>query len=125
AARVAAALDPREREVLAVYRRYGGRVNGSVLRLDLMARGLLVKVEQKQSSFAWARWQHNPVRPLAERGALLSEHSFRGHDSWSHYGPETDRPLPLYGLHPALAPHLEPAGPPPWVLPLAAGTPEP
>ena len=39
--RVLRSLDPQELAVATVYRRYGGSVNGEVIRLDLMARGLL------------------------------------------------------------------------------------
>ena len=45
--RVLAALPPQELAVAAVYRRYGGSVNGEVIRLDLMARGLLEIIEDR------------------------------------------------------------------------------
>src|SRR3954451_21973612 len=49
AKRVLETLSTAERQVVAVYRRYGGTVSGEVIRLELMARGLLEVVEQRVS----------------------------------------------------------------------------
>src|SRR5256885_1026332 len=51
AAHVLSVLSPVERTVAAVYRRYGGSVAGEVIRIDLMARGLLEIVEKRYSDF--------------------------------------------------------------------------
>src|SRR5947208_14735252 len=40
-ARVYQSLSRADREILAVYRRHGNTVNGSVLRIELMTRGLI------------------------------------------------------------------------------------
>jgi hypothetical protein len=74
ATRVLRSLDSQERAVAAVYRRYGGSVNGEVIRLDLMARGLLQIKEKQVSDFYTSRqWQRDPVRSLADQWILLSE----------------------------------------------------
>ncbi len=124
AAAVAAGLKPTERGVLAAYRRYGGTVNSTVIRLDLMARGLLEKVEKRYGHFSTYDWKHDPIRPLAERLVLFRpgvRDPFAEHFS---YGYGAERTIPTYVLHPTLARHVPPAGPPEWTLsPVKAATP--
>jgi hypothetical protein len=98
----------------------------SVIRLDLIARGLLEIVEKKYSEFTIQRqWRQNTVLGLAERWVLLSEGiDQRYADSSYGYGSGPDNPLPRYSLHAGIARHLEPAGPAPWSIPPAAGIPE-
>jgi hypothetical protein len=109
----AGALGAAERAVLAAYRRYGDLVNGAVIRLDLLARGVLTIVEQQRSyGMRWSRYARNYVKDLAERAALVTAerdpYFFGG-----GYGQETDQPFLTCRLHPALSPRIEPAGPPP------------
>jgi hypothetical protein len=60
-------LTLQELAVAAVYGRYGGSVNGEVIRLELMARGLLQVIEKRISDFYTSRqWQHDPIRSLAD-----------------------------------------------------------
>jgi hypothetical protein len=126
--RVLKSLSPAERAVAAVYRRYGGTVNGEVIRLDLMTRGLLEKLEKQVSDYyTQRRWKRNLVRELAERWVLLSSHGDRDsyyYYSYSGYGDEPDRAFPLYSLHPGLAGLIEPAEPPPWSVAPAEGVPQ-
>ena len=46
----------------AVYSRYGGSVDGEVIRLDLMARGLLEIVEERTPYYLVKKWKSNPVQ---------------------------------------------------------------
>jgi hypothetical protein len=116
AARAALSLSRFERDALAAYRRYGGTADGTVMRLDLLARGALTVVSYGERQFAWTRWGQNPLPGLFEKMALLSGRP--GAASWYFgFSRETQRPLPLYSLNAALAPHLEPAGPAPFPLP--------
>ena len=55
AAGVLRSLDPEELAVATVYRRYGGSVNGEVIRLDLMARGLLQIIENRVSELLYVK----------------------------------------------------------------------
>jgi hypothetical protein len=127
AERVLKTLSPDERAVVAVYRRYSGTVHGAVIRIDLMARGLLEKLEKQVSEYyTQRRWKRNLVRDLADRWVLLSSEGERGsfHYDYSGFGDEPDRAFPLYSLHPGLADRVAPAGPPPWSVAPAEGVPE-
>ncbi len=109
------ALGHNERSTLAAYCRYGGAVNGTVIRLDLLARGVLQVVEMRRGSYHWAQWRNKPIAWLAERLALLRPGDVGRY--WSYgYGQETTRPFPLYGVNPGLAAHIEPLGPAPWSI---------
>jgi hypothetical protein len=123
AARVLQALAPQELAVAAVYRRYGGTVDGEVIRLDLMARGLLQIKENRISDFYTKReWKHNPIRSLANRWILLSEQRGIGYYSTVRDGP--DKSFERYSLHAGVVPHVEPAGPPSWSVAPAQGIPQ-
>ncbi len=116
-------LGPPERAVLGAYRRFGGAVNGTVLRLDLLARGVLEIVEDTRWMSRITRWKRDVVKELAERLVLLPP-KLGGESSHRGYAQETERPFPLYALHPALAKQVPPAGPAPFDLPLLKGAPE-
>ena len=62
------ALKPDEREILAAYRRYGGTINGTVARLDLVARGLLTAVLTRYGHYVDRGWKNNLIVPLADDG---------------------------------------------------------
>src|SRR5262249_49493996 len=96
AARALRSLTSQERAVAAAYLRYGGSVNGEVIRLDLIARGLLEIVEKKYSDFYVQRqWRQNTVLGLAERWVLLSEGMDQRYAYSSYgYGSGPDDPLP-------------------------------
>jgi hypothetical protein len=126
AGRVFRALSPQDRAVIGVYRRHGGSVDGEVIRLELMARGLLEIVEHRHSDhYIQRRWKHDPITGLADRWVLFSErHDLSyAYTSYGH-GIGPDSSFPHYGLHAGLAQHVEPAGPAPWTLPAAKGSPE-
>jgi hypothetical protein len=123
AERAARSLGRVDRETLAAYRRYGGTVNGTVIRLDLQARGVLEVVEHVSTYYRSSHWRHNPLAGLAERLALVRN---RRSSYWSPgYSSETEKPFPLYSLHPALLRHIEPAGPAPWSVPALKAAPQP
>jgi hypothetical protein len=83
AARVLRSLDPQELAVAAVYRRYGGSVDGEVIRLDLMARGLLQIIEnQVTDSYTSRQWRRDPIRSLTDQSILLSERDHLGYYYW-------------------------------------------
>jgi hypothetical protein len=116
AARVLQALAPQELAVAAVYRHYGGTVDGEVIRLDLMARGLLQIKENRISDYYTKReWKHNPISSLANRWILLSERRGIGYYSTVRDGP--DKSFERYSLHAGIVPHVEPAVLPPGRLP--------
>ena len=82
AARVLRSLDPQELAVATVYRRYGGSVNGEVIRLDLIARGLLQVIENRVSDFYMSkRWKRDLIRSLANQWVLLAD---RDHLAYSY-----------------------------------------
>jgi hypothetical protein len=114
-----------ERTVAAVYRRYGGSVDGEVIRLDLMARGLLELIENRVSDFyTQKRWKHDPISVLADRWILLPEGPDPGYSYSYAYGQGPDKPFPRYSLHAGIARQVVPAGPARWSVPAAAGIPE-
>jgi Helicase conserved C-terminal domain len=123
AARVLHSLAPQELAVAAVYRRYGGSVDGEVIRLDLMARGLLQVTENRVSDYYTKReWKHNPISSLANRWILLSERRGIGYYSTVRDGP--DKSFERYSLHAGTVQHVGPAGPPSWSVTPAQGIPQ-
>jgi Helicase conserved C-terminal domain len=123
AARLLRSLNPQELAVAAVYRRYGGSVDGEVIRLDLMARGVLQITENRISDFYTKRqWKHNPISSLADRWILLSER--RGFGYYSPIADGPDKSFERYSLHAGIVEHVEPAGPPSWSVTPAQGIPQ-
>ena len=88
--RILRALPPQELAVAAVYRRYGGSVDGQVIRLELMARGLLEIIEDRTPYHTARKWKSNPIRALTESWVLISEQPDMGYYFSPHYshGPE-------------------------------------
>ena len=120
---VVSGLSAADRAVLQAYRRYGtGTVSGAVMRMDLMARKLLqVREENPGQRFVYRRWEREPTKRLNERAFLLTpqESNRHGGNYYSGSSDGTERPLPTYSIHPALAKFLVPAGPPSWLVPVA------
>ncbi|MBV8383605.1 MAG: helicase-associated domain-containing protein [Planctomycetaceae bacterium] len=124
AARVAGSLASPERSVAAVYRRYGGTVDGEVIRIDLMARGLLQIIENRVSDYyTTRRWKTNPVLSLAEKWILLPDHPLHNYYSPNRSGRDPDDSFDHYILHAGVAKHVEASGPPSWSIPPADGDP--
>jgi hypothetical protein len=119
AGQVIGRLRPDELAVLTTLRRYGSRASGEVLRLDLLARGVLRIVERPTGyGGRFREWAGNSIPSLAERGALLGPAREDYYYGGYGYGGTADKAFPTYRIHPTLAPLVPPAGPPPW--PVAA-----
>ncbi len=120
---VVAGLTADDRRVLEAYSRYGtGLVSGAVMRMDLLARGLLqIQSQTISDRFVYYRWEREPTRRLAERAFLIrpSGSDRFGNSSYGGYGQETEAPLPTFAINPILTQYLKPAGPPSWSVPAA------
>jgi hypothetical protein len=118
AARVLQTLREPERAILAAYARYGGTVNGAVIRMDLLTRGLVEKVVTESYGMTWSRWKTKPLDKLAEQWALLPVHGLPGEYHFGYgYGTETERAFPNFSLQAGLAKKVPRAGPPRWSVP--------
>jgi len=124
AGRVLRSLSPEERAVASVYRRFGGSVDGEVIRLDLMARGLLEIVENRISDmYVQTRWKQNPIVALENRWVLFPQSADPFISSWASYGQGPDRSFERYNLHAGICRQVEPAGPAAWSIAPAKGAP--
>jgi Helicase conserved C-terminal domain len=125
AARLLRSLDPQEFAVATVYRRYGGSVNGEVIRLDLLARGHLQIIENRVSDFYTRKqWKRDPISSLANQWVLLAERERLGYFSSFASGQGPDKSFERYSLHAGIARNVEPAGPPPWSVTPAKSIPQ-
>jgi len=125
AERVVHSLSRMELAVAAVYARHGGSVDGDVIRLDLMARGLLEIVEERGPYHTLKKWKSNPIPALANSWVLISEHTERlGYHSSSYDpNPGPDRGFHRYSLHAEIVRLIKPAGPASWSIPPAKEAP--
>jgi hypothetical protein len=124
AKRMLSGLSLDEREVVAVYRRYGPNVDGEVIRLDLMARGLLrIKEDRITELYSRRYWQRNPVAALKDRWILRPENPAEDRFYYGFYGNDVNRPFARCSLNPRVADLVEAAGPPAWSIAPAAGVP--
>ena len=122
--RILRALPPQELAVAAVYRRYGGSVDGEVIRLELMARGLLEIIEEKTPYHTAKKWKSNPIRALTESWVLISERPDMGYYFSPYYTHGPEHSFERYSLHAGMVRSIKPAGPPPWSIPTAEGVPQ-
>ena len=116
AGRILGSLPPQELAVAAVYRRYGGSVDGEVIRLDLMSRGLLEIVEDRTPYHTARKWKSDPVRALVDAWVLISEQPDLGYYFSPHYTYGPSHSFERYSLHAGMVRSIRPAGPPPWSL---------
>ena len=107
----------------AVYRRYGGSVNGEVIRLDLMSRGLLEIVEERTPGRTARKWKSNPIRALTEAWVLIPDRPDLGYYFEPHYIHGPEHSFERYSLHAGMVRAIRPAGPPSWSIPPAEGVP--
>jgi hypothetical protein len=124
AERILRTLPPQELAVAAVYRRYGGSVDGEVIRLELMARGLLEIVEVPTPYHIGRAWKSNPVRALTEAWVLVSERPDMGFYFSPYYTHGPEHSFERYSLHAGMVRSIKPAGPPLWSISPAAGMPQ-
>ena len=124
AERVLRSLPPQELAVAAVYRRYGGSVDGEVIRLDLMARGLLEIIEERTPYHTTRKWKSNPIRALTESWVLISERPDLGYYFSPYYTHGPEHSFERYSLHAGIVRAIKPAGPPPWSISPAEGVPQ-
>lgn len=113
-------LSASDRNVLGVYARHGGTLDGRVAFLELRARGLIRLVKDTWSR---ERVERNPLQSLGDRRLLMSERGHSGYYYFSSYGIEGQ--FPTLGIVEPLMPHVTPAGPPTWTVRPAGGEVEP
>jgi len=111
--RVQAALSEKERQVLAIFTRYGPTVSGGVLTAEMYARGFVQSPPEDKASRSFYRSyceqkKTDLIRRLSEKLVLVGN-SYDLYYS-SYY---TDR-YPQLSLHPALMKAVKPAAPLPW-----------
>jgi hypothetical protein len=113
ARRVPAALSEKERQVLAIFTRYGPTVSGGVLTAEMYARGLVQLPPKDRASEGYYRayhdWRRNDlIRGLGEKLVLVgNSYDMYYSSSYSHSYPQST-------LHPALAKAVAHAAPLSW-----------
>jgi Helicase conserved C-terminal domain len=113
ARRVQAALSEKERQVLAIFTRYGPTVSGGLLTAEIYARGLAETPPKHEGSggyyAAYHEWRRNDVvRGLCEKLVLA------GNSYDSYYSSSYTHSYPRLTLHPALLKAVAPAAPLSW-----------
>lgn len=110
ASRVEAALSERERQVLAIFTRYGPTVPGGVLTAEMCARGLPQPEDRVLGFYSHFRaWRENDViGGLYEKLVLVSSSYDRSYSDLYRDG------YPRLSLHPGLVKLVQPAAPLPW-----------
>ncbi len=105
-------LPEKERQVLAVCKRYGGTISGSLMLVELRARGLVEK-EREPAGYrsAYRREKDDPVERLQGKLLLVAASGYSRY-SFSFYG--STRTYPQLSLHPAIQDLIQPAPPLPW-----------
>lgn len=100
------ALSSQERQVLAVVRRYGAGMSGSLLLTELLARGILPREPPERTHI---RQRDDPVYQLIAKAALVPRYG--GYDRY-HFGYQ--REYPDVVLLPGLRDAIEAAPPLAW-----------
>lgn len=105
---VETALSEKERQVLAIFTRYGTTVPGGVLTAEMYARGLAPAKDHVSGRFysPYLTWRANDlIGGLCEKLVLVGD---------SYYSGYCARGYPRLSLHPALVKTVEPAAPLSW-----------
>jgi hypothetical protein len=106
--RVETALSEKERQVLAVFARYGTTIPGAVLTAEMYARGLAPPKDNVSGHF---RSLYRPCRANDLIGGLYEKLVLVGDSDYSSFYTPCD---PRLSLHPALVKTVEPAAPLSW-----------
>ena len=124
AQRILRSLLPHHLAVAAAYRRYGGSVDGEVIRMDLMARGILEITEEVTPRHTTRKWKSNPIQDLTDSWVLISERPDLGYYFSPYYIHGPDHSFERYSLHAGMIRSVKAAGPPRWSIPPAEKVPE-
>jgi hypothetical protein len=107
-------LPDKQRQILSLFRRYGGALSGPLLRCEALARGLVEKTEDRRSFYG----RHHPEDPILDLCAkllLVSQHGggYGRYDSYYFYS-SYRRTYPDLVLPPGVSDLVEPAPPLSW-----------
>ena len=110
-----ASLGDEERQVLAVFARYGGTLSGPVLRSELLARGVIAKEEPPGRPVFGQRDKDDPVHALGGKFLVgpLSGGTYLLPNYYA-YSSYHRRSYPDLALHSAVRPLIAPAAPLRW-----------
>ncbi len=111
--RVHTALSEKERQVLAIFTRYGPTVSGGVLTAEMYARGFVQSPPEDKASESFYRSyceqkKTDLIRRLSEKLVLV------GNSYDLYYSSSYTCSYPRLSLHPALMNAVKPAAPLPW-----------
>ncbi len=102
-------LPDKQQHILALFRRYGGALSGSLLQCEALARGLVEKTDDRRSYYGR---QHldDPVLDLCAKLLLVSRHGrgYERYDSYYFYS-SYRRTYPDLVLHPGVRDLVAPA----------------
>lgn len=105
-------LPDKQQQVLAIFQRYGGALSGPLLLTELLARGLVEKIDRQVPYYGRPRTE-DPVQELCAKLLLISPSE--GDDNrYGTFASSYRRSYPTLFLHPALRDLVEPAAPLPW-----------
>ena len=107
-------LPDRQQQILAVVRRYGCALSGSLLQCEVLARGLVEKSEERRTYYGRQR-SDDPVLDLSAKLLLVSSRGGGSgrYDSY-YFSSSYRRTYPDLVLHPAVRDLIEPAPPLSW-----------
>lgn len=107
-------LPDKQRQILAIFRRYGGALSGSLLQCEALARGLVEKTDDRRSYYGR---QHldDPILDLCAKLLLVSRHGggYGRYDSYYFYS-SYRRTYPDLVLLPGIHNLVEPSPPLSW-----------
>jgi hypothetical protein len=116
-------LPDKQQQILALFRRYGGALTGSLLLCEALARGLVEKTDDRRPYYSQPQ-REDPVLDLRAKLLLVSRHGGRygRHDSYYFYS-SYRRTYPDLVLAPGIRDLVEAASPLAWQPSHAAQTP--
>lgn len=123
-ARIQAKMDSltdKQRQILGIFKRYGGAVSGTVLLCEVQARGLVEKTRQPHDWYEQRR--HDPVIDLCDKLLLVSQDGEASHLNY-HFRSSYRRIYPDLVAAPGALERIEPAAPLTWKTPSPSKPPE-